>query len=594
MSTSQLILQQSKQFNRTLNFVVAYTFGKNGIGNNGSIPWHIPEDLKHFRDLTTPKDIDSPISIVIMGRKTWESIPDKHKPLKDRYNIVLSNDSNYRDIKNTVYNMSSTSNIDNVLFTTWENLFEKGEYEKIEKLLLSRTPYKFESENERENDNENENDKESSNYSNSNSKFKYYIIGGEQIYKKALSMCEEYNLSYVINATEIYPTKEQINLFECDTFFPKIEDKNIDDKNIHDNNNSKIITRNVSPFYKSSSGLNYRFITYEKTSTSTSQSQSLINQFYSQETEYLSLMRNILENGSSNDDRTGVGTLSIFGAMLKYDLRNTFPLCTTKRMFFRAIFEELMFYLSGKTDNKILQAKGIHVWDGNTSREFLDKRGLQHYEEGDMGQTYGFNFRHFGGEYKGCGIDYSAGKCIIPSETNISTIKEARGSEALVTGYDQLANIINLIKNEPSSRRIIIDLWDCSTVHKAALPSCLCKYQFNVNVTKKELNLAIYLRSSDYFLANNWNSSCGALFVYLLCNTEGIDLTPGELTVFIADAHLYKSHIEQVKINLERSPYPFPKLIVKNKKREITDFTFEDIELLGYKAHPNIKADMAI
>ena len=114
-------------------------------------------------------------------------------------------------------------------------------------------------------------------------------------------------------------------------------------------------------------------------------------------------------SGTSNDDRTGVGTLSIFGSMLKYNLRDTFPLCTTKRMFFRAIFEELMFYLSGKTDNKILQEKNIHVWDGNTTREFLDKRGLNHYEEGDLGQTYGFNFRHFGGEYKGCSFDYGTG-----------------------------------------------------------------------------------------------------------------------------------------------------------------------------------------
>ena len=103
------------------------------------------------------------------------------------------------------------------------------------------------------------------------------------------------------------------------------------------------------------------------------------------------------------------------------------------------------------------------------------------------------------------------------------------------------------------------------------------------------------MRSSDYFLANNWNSSCGALFVYLLCNTEGIDLTPGELTVFIADAHLYKTHTEQVKINLERQPYPFPKLVVKGeKKKHITEFKFEDIELIGYKAHSNIKAEMAI
>jgi thymidylate synthase len=150
-------------------------------------------------------------------------------------------------------------------------------------------------------------------------------------------------------------------------------------------------------------------------------------------------------------------------------------------------------------------------------------------------------------------------------------------------------------------------------VHKAALPSCLCKYQFNVNVAKKELNLAIYLRSSDYFLANNWNTCTGALLVHLLCNLEDINLTPGELTVFIADAHIYKSHIEQVKLNLERKPYPYPKLLVccnsnsndnansnanananSKKKKNILEFKFEDLELIGYKAHSAIKAEMAI
>jgi thymidylate synthase len=291
-----------------------------------------------------------------------------------------------------------------------------------------------------------------------------------------------------------------------------------------------------------------------------------------EEMSYLDLMKTILEKGSSNNDRTGVGTLSIFGSMLKYDLRNSFPLSTTKKMFFRGIFEELLFFLSGQTDNKILQDKNIFIWDGNTTREFLDKRGLSSYEEGDMGQTYGFNFRHFGGEYKGCKVSY--------------------GDDV---GYDQLRNVIELIKNDPYSRRIIIDLWDCSTLNKTALPSCLCKYQFNVNVDKKELNLAIYLRSSDYFLANSWNTCCGALFVYLLCHLEGIDLIPGDLTVFIGDAHIYKSHIEQVKINLERKPFPYPKLLVKgDKKKNITDFVFSDVELIGYNCHPAIKAEMAV
>ena len=576
------MLQSKTQFNRKLNLVVAYTFGKQYIGNNGSIPWYLPEDMAHFKQLTTPKindqkryqsndkSYDQSYSMVIMGRKTWESIPEKNRPLTDRFNIVLSNDMQYIARENAKYeNLMLNSNM-GVYFTTWDNFFNNSnnsEYIKLEDLLLSKIAC---IRNE-----------------NSYKAFTYYIIGGEQIYNKAIEMCNELDLPYSINATEIYLTKDQEKDIKYigDVFFPKIDDS--------------VIITSVTPFYKSKSAdeLLYRHIIYEKIAKGLDNN---IKPFYTKENEYLSLMRNILENGSRNDDRTGVGTLSIFGAMLKYDLTDTFPLCTTKRMFFRAIFEELMFYLSGKTDNKILQEKGIHVWDGNTSREFLDKRGLQHYEEGDMGQTYGFNYRHFGGVYKGCGVNYS-------SKTKYIEYKDGVSTECVLPtkGYDQVANVIHLIKTEPSSRRIIIDLWDCATVHKAALPSCLCKYQFNVNVTKKTLNLAIYLRSSDYFLANNWNSSCGALFVHLLCNLEGIDLTPGELTVFIADAHLYKTHIEQVKVNLERRPYPFPKLIVKSKsnsnsnlqgekKKDIMDFKFEDIEIIGYKSYPNIKADMAI
>uniref|UniRef100_A0A6C0F024 DHFR domain-containing protein n=1 Tax=viral metagenome TaxID=1070528 RepID=A0A6C0F024_9ZZZZ len=569
-------IQLKTSFNLKLNLVVAYTFGKQGIGSNGTIPWTIPEDMKHFKELTIPKSIEYPFSIVIMGRKTWESIPENRRPLTERFNVILSNNSEYIERENAKYGKRMIDSKSGILFSTWDDFFSNSNIYLLEKRMMDSVPENMKGYIQRP--------------------FSYYIIGGEQIYKKALDMCHDLNLSYSINATEIYLTKEQEQVpqeqdtaskYACDTFFPKIDE-------------SLIIT-SVSPFYKSKSDLLYRFITYEKTKNS-----DTINikpkSFYTQENDYLDLMRNILENGSSNDDRTGVGTVSIFGSMLKYDLRDTFPLCTTKRMFFRAIFEELMFYLSGKTDNKILQAKGIHVWDGNTSREFLDKRGLAHYEEGDMGQTYGFNYRHFGGEYKGCGVDYGLQRTSTNSPDNTMEIKpSSRELDGLQPslGYDQVANVINLIKTEPSSRRIIIDLWDCSTVHKAALPSCLCKYQFNVNVKKKELNLAIYLRSSDYFLANNWNTCCGALFVHLLCNLEGIDLTPGDLTVFIADAHLYKTHLEKVKINLERSPYPFPKLLVNQssqgvKKNDILDFKFEDIELVGYKSYPNIKAEMAI
>ena len=553
-------------FNKELNIVVAYTFGKQGIGKDGTIPWSIPEDMTHFKHITKSKDHEqTKFSIVIMGRKTWESIPDKFKPLPSRYNVILSNNEIYRLEQNTIYNFGKliktedkVPNRTGVFFTTWEN-FINTDYIKVEDII--------------------NNGNSICNIVNYINTFNYYVIGGAQIYKKALDT----NLNITIYSTEIYPIdKKEI---ECNIFFPSFLNLT-NTSNTNTNTNTTITT--VSPFQtsrfvdKNNDYYLYRFINYYiqngNTSSNTS-STKYIESFYSEEDDYLNLMRNILYSGNSNDDRTGVGTLSIFGSMLKYDLRDSFPLCTTKRVFFRAVFEELMFYLSGKTDNKLLQAKGIHVWDGNTSRSFLDKRGLNHYEEGDMGQTYGFNYRHFGGEYKGCGFDYG-----LDTDNHI--------------GYDQVANVINLIKNDPSSRRIIIDLWDCSTIDKAALPSCLCKYQFNVNVIKKELNLAIYLRSSDYFLANNWNTCCGAIFVHLLCNMEDIDLTPGELTVFIADAHIYKSHIEQVKLNLERQPLPYPKLLIKlingEKKKNILEFKFEDLDLIGYKSYPNIKAEMAI
>jgi thymidylate synthase len=239
-------------------------------------------------------------------------------------------------------------------------------------------------------------------------------------------------------------------------------------------------------------------------------------------------------------------------------------------MYLRGIFEELMFYLSGSTNNKVLTDKNVNIWNDNTSREFLDKRGLNHYIEGDMGETYGFNFRHFGAEYLGCEHDYSG------------------------CGYDQLENAIHLIKNDPTSRRIIINLWNPSTLEKASLPSCLYCYQFNVDITNKRLDVLLIMRSSDFFLANNWNVCTGAFLVHLICNLEGIDLTPGNLHMVCGDTHVYENHIEAAKELLTRNPKPFPKLWVKHKKKKITDFTYDDMELLDYYPYKNIPVKMAI
>ena len=505
----------------SLNIIVGHSFHLDptkkgfGIGVNNKLPWNIKEDLQNFKKITTLVPQDDNIeymNAVVMGRKTWDSIPSQFKPLSNRLNVVI-----------TTQDLVSR---ENTIFSSWES-FQQDilNYQNKHNQTVSKNDKKLFIHN-------------------------IFIIGGESIYDLAL---KHKNIKYIY-ATEVY------HKYNCDVFMPN-----------YLNCNQKFMLSEVSPF-QYSSGIHYRFLTYVNQNEFKVQSIEKINQWQNKEEKaYLRLMKYILESGIERDDRTGTGTISSFGHQLKFNLRDTFPLSTTKRMFFRAIFEELKLYLTGKTDNKLLQEKDIHIWDGNTSREFLDKRGLTQFPEGDMGATYGFNMRHYGGEYVDCHTKY--------------------GSDV---GFDQLNYVIDLIRNNPTSRRIMINLWNPASLDKATLPSCLCQYQFYVNTQAQELNLQIYIRSSDYFLANNWNACTGALFVHLICSLYDINLTPGELTVVTGDTHLYKTHLDQVRENLSREPYPFPKLVVKNKKRDITDFQFEDLQLIGYRAHPRIAADMAV
>lgn len=500
------------------NVIVAHSFPKYGIGLNGELPWNIKKDMAHFKNITT-KVIPDPnihyINAVIMGRKTWESIPQQYRPLSDRLNVVI-----------TRQKMNSENPL--VRFCEWNQL---------ESVLMGFNT-----------------DKISDDFGQIYQISYNYIIGGESIYRMAMNELDIDNV-YI---TEVYKKGEY------DTFFPDINKKNEAGFIV-----PMLKLVKCSEFEKEN-GVYFRFMTYKNEKNIL---EIPIDTIYknTEEEQYLALMKNILENGIERGDRTGTGTISLFGQQMKFNLRDTFPLSTTKRMFFRAIFEELMLYLRGQTDNKILVDKNIHIWDGNTSRDFLDKRGLTHYQEGDMGETYGFNFRHFGGKYRGCQYNYD-----------------------FDNGFDQLSEVIRLIREEPESRRIIINLWNPDGNQRAALPSCLCMYQFYVDTIRRELHLQIYIRSSDYFLANNWNTCTGALLVHMLCNLEGINLNPGDLTVVTGDTHLYKSHTEQVRENINREPYPFPKLVIREQKKEITEFVFEDLELLGYKAHPRISAPMAV
>lgn len=493
-----------------MKLIVAYQRKDRGIGNEeNSIPWYISEDLKYFKDQTSKKENPKETNVLIMGRKTWESIPENRRALNERSCYVVSNNES-PEFKTYVEGFTDTTLVRDLDKTI---------------ALVTNLP-----------------------------NVNVWVIGGSNIYEQLIN---NFSLSEIY-VTEIYTKKGEE--YECTRFFPEINTERFNLTSVSPITSTTCKTSNKQVYY--------RYLVYRDINTIDKRD----NNWISSEIQYLNALREIKDTGIKNIDRTGVGTLSKFGLRFEYDLKEGFPVLTTKRIFLRGVFEELMMYLRGQTDNSVLQAKGINIWDGNTTREFLDSRGLTEYPIGDMGETYGFNFRNFGGEYVTCHESYT--------DNN---------------GFDQLSYVIDLIKNNPSSRRILINLWNSNTLHRAALPSCLCQYQFYVNSEKKELDLQIYIRSSDFFLANNWNTCTGAFFVHMICNLEGIDLTPGRVVVVTGDTHLYLTHLEGVDENLTRNPRPLPILnVLGGKRKNIEEFNWEDMELIGYYPQKNIKAEMAV
>lgn len=281
------------------------------------------------------------------------------------------------------------------------------------------------------------------------------------------------------------------------------------------------------------------------------------------EKQYLNLLKRILEDGESRDDRTGVGTISLFGLHMEFDLNEGFPLLTTKKTWFNGILKELLFFLSGKTDTKILERQGVNIWKDNTSMEFLAKNGLR-LDEGDMGPGYSFQWRHAGEQYAGKDREYK--------------------------GIDQIQQLIGGLKKNPTGRRHIVSSWDVANIEKMALPPCHCFFQMYVR-EGKYLDCCLYQRSADMFLGVPFNIASYALLMIIIGHLT--DLVPGRLIHNLGDAHIYKNHIEQVKEQLTRSPYPSPTVEIKRKIESIDDFRFEDFLLENYTFHGVLKGDMA-
>ncbi|KAL9244994.1 hypothetical protein vseg_018704 [Gypsophila vaccaria] len=504
-------------FARTYQVVVAAT-REMGIGKDGKLPWRLPSDLKFFKDVTLRTLNPEKKNAVVMGRKTWESIPSKYRPLPGRLNVVLTRSKEF-----------VLEGLENVLACeSMECALE----------LLGANPY-------------------------DNLVERVFVIGGGQVLRETLNApaCD------TIHITEI-----ETNI-ECDTFIPPVD------------------TSLFRPWYASlplvENSTRFSFVTYVRVRKVVSDNGTVINgsksscgkfevhdfSFLPQmilerhgEFSYLKLIQEIISSGNLKNDRTGTGTLSKFGCQMRFNLRKSFPLLTTKRVFWRGVVEELLWFISGSTSAKVLQEKGIHIWDGNASRTFLDSLGLTDREEGDLGPVYGFQWRHFGARYTDMHADYTG------------------------QGFDQLSDVIYKIKNNPDDRRIILSAWNPSDLKLMALPPCHMFAQFYV--ANGELSCLMYQRSADMGLGVPFNIASYALLTCMIAQV--CDLHPGEFIHDIGDAHVYRNHIDPLHEQLRNQPRPFPVLEINPQKKDIDSFEAADFKFIGYDPHQKIEMKMAV
>lgn len=289
-----------------------------------------------------------------------------------------------------------------------------------------------------------------------------------------------------------------------------------------------------------------------------------------EEEQYLNLIRDILDRGSWEDGRNGK-TKSIFGASMRFSLANgQIPILTTKKTAWKTCLKELLWFVRGETDNKLLQEQGVHIWDGNTTREFLDSRGLKHYREGLIGPGYGFQWRHFGGDY----------------DSSAAGVKEGG-----IKGVDQLQQIIDALKDpaQRTSRRLIMSAWNPCQLDEMALPPCHILCQFNVHDGNK-LSCSMYQRSSDEFLGQPINIASYSFLTHLIAKHCGLEAY--EFVYFIGNAHIYENAIDACKLQITREPYPFPTVSIKEVRENINDYELDDFEIIGYQSHDAIKVVM--
>jgi len=470
---------------------------KNGLlGQTNDLYIKSSKDLHYFSNVT--KGHSSPKqNIIVMGYNTWVSLP--YKPLKDRYNIVLSKDH--------------LVDIDDICrFSSLESIFNHIEEIK---------------------DNFGE----------------VFIIGGATVYEQCLrEYPEQLNKLYISEIDDDWLGNEDSKYFDYSSI---LSDFRVIKERV-ENNDARIYNPETKSYIIKN--LNISFKVYQR--------KSLIND---DEMKYLKLLEGIMNRGISTETRNGL-VKSTFGEKMVFNLES-FPLLTTKKMGYKTILRELLWFINGSTDNRLLKEQNVHIWDGNGTKEFLVSRGLT-YEEDDLGPIYGFQWRHFGAEYNSRETDYT-GK-----------------------GVDQLKWLIEEIKNNPSSRRLILNAWNVSDLDKMALPPCHILSQYYVNELDGTLSCQLYQRSGDMFLGVPFNIASYAFLTYILCKLTGYK--PGYLHHVIGDAHIYEDHETSVLKQIKRVPKKVPKLTVSDELVDIDGITEDMFTIEGYESYGRLTAPMAI
>ena len=633
------------------SLICAYAKTSRGIGFRGTIPWSIPDEMKHFKKITTCyngtiNQSTNQENIVIMGRKTWDSLSPKYKPLVNRKNYIISKQMSmgsylFDKAKNSLERWHPEDDNNSVIEVV-------NDYREAIELIERK-------------------------HGLSNC----FNIGGSQLYTDALKdpKCIRLYLTEINDDTNKYePNKYETNKYETnkyetnkydtnkyetnkyetnkydtnkyDTFFPAIPQRfrlvSTEEVIAHGKflmNEQSISDNNIKMRYmvyedwtdKHSEEHNYLNILREiiggrsapcgSNMSDSNMSGSILNSTSSGSTMSGSNMSGSTMSGSTltknkqniRPDRTGIGTIALFGRQMRFSLaNNVMPLLTTKRVYWKGVVEELLFFLRGDHDNRKLQAQNVHIWDGNTTREYLDKYQKQHIETHDLGLAYGVQWRASGAKLGNINTDY-------------------RGK-----GIDQLAELIANIKNDPYSRRLIINAWNVPQLEDMALVPCHMMYQFFVDFDNNEfheqtktneneqdknkqntnkqntnnetpnqqntnqqnrgkLSCMMTQRSCDMFLGVPFNIASCALLTHIIAKTCGLDAH--EIIVNMGDAHIYQNHMDQVQEQLKRECFRFPTIEITKSLESVADIealTFNDIKLNQYHSWPTIKAEMAI